>query len=422
MARIIPFQDGMKLGFGYDLITGNALSSPAVEGTISSIQDAKGQTVSSHNVRIDDLDTLHKTIGVNVDAGGSYFGASLDVKVNYAKECNVSTQSTHVLVGVSVQDAFENFDNPVLTPDASELLATKNNERFRERFGDVFIDGILRGGEYFATYEIASIDESTRETVAVAVQASFNSGFAAAKLNSDIEEATSTAHGHAEVRTHVFQKGSIDPTDQDFEDIMKKAKHFPPSVAGDLAAPFAVSLAEYKTLKLPTDGFDFIQIGNQRDVLAEHALKRFAFLKLLNDISYIRLHPADFIGVDQDRLGQQFAKATDAINVMEREASACLRNASVCSFTPFDVSEFILPRPAKRVKVRSFIGTENSLAQDELTGLGLSNIEVNLVNSDIEHAGLVISQNPDPSQNGGLISPNETITLSVGFHTFLHSR
>src|ERR1700720_3255841 len=121
--RIIPFQEGMKVGFGYDLITGSALSSPAVQGTISTIKDAKGQTVTSGVVRIDDIDTLHKSLGVNVDAGGSYFGASVDVKVNYAKECNVATHSTHLLVAVSVQDAFENFDDPVLTQDASELMA-----------------------------------------------------------------------------------------------------------------------------------------------------------------------------------------------------------------------------------------------------------------------------------------------------------
>ncbi len=367
MARIIPFQDGMKLGFGYDLITGNALTSRAVEGTISAIQDARGQTVTSHNVRIDDIDTLHQTIGVNVDAGGSYFGASVDVKVDYAKECNVSTHSTHILVGVSVQDAFENFDNPVLSQDANELLKTGDSARFRQRFGDVFIDGILRGGEYFATYEIASIDESARENIAVAVQGSFNSGLAAAHLDVSITNETATAHGHTEVRVHVFQKGAVANTDQGFEEIMAKAHTFPPSVAGDLAAPFAVSLAEYKTLKLPNDGFDFLQIENQRDVLAEHARKRFAFLKLLNDISYIRRHPEDFVGADLDKLAAQFAKVTDAINLMEKEASACLRNATACSFTPFDVSDFPLPKAA-----RATLGEDDLLAAK---GEGIANLD-----------------------------------------------
>src|SRR5215471_16609461 len=65
-------------------------------------------TVSPQFLRIDDLKTLHETIGVNVDAGGSHFSASADVKAQYAKECNMSQ-----LVRVSVQNAFENFDDPV---------------------------------------------------------------------------------------------------------------------------------------------------------------------------------------------------------------------------------------------------------------------------------------------------------------------
>jgi len=291
-----------------------------------------------------------------------------------------------------------------------------NSERFRERFGDVFIDGILRGGEYFATYEIVSDDESSRENVAVAVEGSFHSGIAAAHLNADIKTETDKSDIHTEVRTHIFQKGAIDRTDQDFQDIMTKAKNFPPSVAGDLAAPYAVSLADYRTLKLPIDGFDFLQIQNQRDVLAEHARKRFAFLKLLNDISYIRQRPRDFLGVDLDKLGQQFAKVTDDINIMESEASACLRDAKSCSFTPFDVSDFPLPPPTKRVLVRDFTGTDNATAQAELTALGLIDIVVNFVDSDSVHRDLVINQSPPP----GLVSQNTTITLSVGFHTLGH--
>jgi len=74
----------MKVGFGYDLLNGNPLVSPAVQGTVSPIPQAQGQLVTSKFLRIDDLKTLHETIGVNVDAGGSYFSASADVKAQYA--------------------------------------------------------------------------------------------------------------------------------------------------------------------------------------------------------------------------------------------------------------------------------------------------------------------------------------------------
>jgi hypothetical protein len=341
----------MKVGFGYDLVNGKPLSFPAVEGKISAIQGAGGQLVESHLIKINDLDSLHQALGVNVDAGGSYFGASVDVKVNYAKECNVSRFSTTLMVGVTVVDAFENFDAPVLTSDANELLMAKNNVRFRQRFGDVFIDGLRKGGEYFATFEINCVDQSVREDIAVQVEACFNGLVASGHLDVGISKSKSSTSSHCEVRVHVYQNGSVDDTDQNLEEILAKAHHFPKSVANELAAPFAVSLADYTELKLPDDKFDFIQIQNQRDVLADHARKRFAFLTLRNDISYIRQHPEDFVDADREKLAGQFAKVTDVINVMEKEASACLRDASICKFTEFDVSDFPLPDAKPSVRL-----------------------------------------------------------------------
>src|SRR5271165_320823 len=124
--RMVPFQNGMQVGFGYDLLNGGALYNPAVQGAISAPTGGHGQTVLSSFLRIDDQKTLHETIGVNVDAGGSYFGVGGDVKVQYAKECNMSEFATHVMVRVSVQDAFENFINPVLTPEANDLLRARH--------------------------------------------------------------------------------------------------------------------------------------------------------------------------------------------------------------------------------------------------------------------------------------------------------
>jgi hypothetical protein len=336
----------MRVGFGYNLVSGTALSDPAVRGTVSTIPGIGGQEVVSHLVRVSDLESLHEALGVNVDAGGSYFGASADVKVGFAKECNISSYSLHVLIGVTVVDAFENFEAPVLEDKAADLIRLNKTTRFQERFGDVFIDGLRKGGEYFAVFEISSIEQATREDIAVKIEAAYNNPLLAAHLDVDVDHSKSTSSAQTEVRIHIYRNGAVSTTDLSLADILATARNFPPSVAGDLAAPFAVSLADYKTLELPSDGFSFIDIQNQRDVLAEHARKRFQFLKLLNDINYILLHPTEFDGVDPDKLMDQQRKVTDAINIMERETSACLKSPSACSFTPFDVTDFPLPHAA----------------------------------------------------------------------------
>jgi hypothetical protein len=348
--RLVRFQEGMKPGFGYDLLNGTPKVSPAVQGTISPIPQAEGQLVTSSFLRIDDLQTLHETIGVNVDAGGSYFGISADVKVQYAKECTMSQFATHVMVRVSVQDAFESFDNPVLSDDAKDLLQNDTQRaRFRERFGDVFIAGLQKGGEYFATWEITSVDQSVRESIATLVEGSFNDLLASGHLDVDVKNAAASSSSHVEVRVHVFQAGSIDHTDQTMAEIMKKAHDFPPTVAGKNAFPYAVSLADYRELQLPNDRFDFLDIENQRDVLAELARKRFEFLSRRNSISYARQQGEEFVGGGDAgfdaALAGELAKITDAINQMEKLASACLRDAKQCTFPSFDVSDFPLPTP-----------------------------------------------------------------------------
>jgi hypothetical protein len=375
----------MKLGFGYDLLNGQPLSSPAVAGSVSSIQEAGGQLVLSSFIRVDDLASLHDALGVNVDAGGSFFGVGADAKVRYANECNVSQFSSHVMVRVSVQDAFENFDAPALTDDANTLLKNTDgttSQRFRERFGDLFLDGLQKGGEYFATWEIVSVDRSVRDAIVNKVEAAFNDITISAHLDSDVESSKSTTSSHVDVFIHVFQNGAIDHTDQSMAEIINKAHNFPPSVAGALAAPFAVSLADYRTLKLPDDSFNFIDIQNQRDVLSEHALKRFEFMALRNSISYIRQHPQDFVGANDATLAAQLTQVTAAINTMEKEASACLRSPSACQFTSFDVSDFPFPQPVKgsvQVGLPSIPG--------KIPGLGDQSIQVLQLQKKLKERG-----------------------------------
>jgi PASTA domain len=417
-ARLVRFQEGMKLGHGYDLLNGVSLASPAVQGAISTIQDAGGQTVTKSFLRIDDQKTLHETIGVNVDAGGSYFGIGGDIKVQYARECNLSQFATHVMVHVSVEDAFESFDDPVLTSDAIDLLKNvgkPESERFKQRFGDVFIDGLRRGGEYFATWEIVSTDQSVREKIATHVEAGFDDILASAHLDVDVQNASASTSAHVEVHVHVFQAGSIDHTDQTMAEIMQKAHDFPPTVAGNLAVPFAVSLANYNTLKLPNDQFDFIQIQNQQDVLAEHAQKRFEFLTQRNSISYARQHPEQFVGADDAKLAKELSDITDAINKMETEASACLRDASKCEFTKFDISDFPLPQllsPSQHpssITVPDVLEEDASVAQATLEALGLRcTVTIQAVPGLLPH--FVGSQDPPA---GSTVPAGTTVNLVV---------
>lgn len=346
---IVPFTDGMKIGLGYNRLTGDCMPSPAVTGTsVSAIPNATGQQVTLDCTTIQDVETLHRSLGISVDAGGSYLGFSGSAKLDYANSCDFSSFSTYVLVAVSVKDATETLDSPVFSPDANELLVNSNKDRFRERFGDAFIAGLLKGGEYFAIFQLTGSDQSEKDSLALTVHAAYNAGITSAQLNTAINTTTSQSKNHLQVEVHVFRQGNISSADLNLEDIMKTAKEFPLSVSSENAFPFSVLLQGYDGLKSPNDQFEYVDIQNRQDVLEDLAKKRFDFLALRDDLKYILKHTDDFKNadgtpVDHDKLSQQMDEVVDDINTMQKQASACTRDASQCEFTKFDISKFNLP-------------------------------------------------------------------------------
>lgn len=346
---IIPFTRSMKVGLGFDRLTGEVSSSPAVVSpSVTAIAGAGGQFVTSDCLIVEDVENLHKTLGVTAEAGGSYMGFSASAKVDYLNSFDFSRFSVYVVVKVSVRNAFESMDSPVFSTDAEELLKLNNSERFHKRFGDCFIAGVQKGGEYFAIYQVSSTQQTETEKTATDVRAAFGNPAMGASLHTKIETAMTNSSSHLEVNVFVFRQGTISKADIALEDIMNTAREFPISVAGDQSFAFEVLLQPFDRLKSPNDDFDFLQIQNQQQVLEDLAKKRFEFLTLRDDYAYILKHTKDFQKSDgspiiRDELIKAHAQVVAAINTMEKEAEACARDAKSCQFTSFEVGTFDVP-------------------------------------------------------------------------------
>ena len=142
--QVVDFTEGMKVGHGYNRLTHETFESPAVVGAVTAIPEAGGQQVSLDCVTIHEVESLYKSLGISVEAEGSYLGAEAGGKVQYAHQCDLSDYSTYVMVRVSVRNAFESMDSPEFAPEAIELLKNNNTDRFRQRFGDSYISGSAR--------------------------------------------------------------------------------------------------------------------------------------------------------------------------------------------------------------------------------------------------------------------------------------
>jgi hypothetical protein len=344
----IVFIDGMKPGHGINLLTGDLSPAVAVRGTITPIEFGQGQNVTSEITRIDDVSSFHKALGVEVTADGSYMGFSANAKVSYADTHNLNSHSTYLLIHVEVKNAFVSMDDPVLSDDAIELLRNSQQDRFRERFGDVFITGVGTGGEYFAMYEISGTDESEKESVEVQVNASYNGLLASADLGVSVKNMTESSKSHLQVHASIFQLGGSDTTtDESPEGVMAKAHNFGPSVSGKFSVPYSVLPAPYRALKLPNDAANPIDIENQRQALADAWKLRNDLLSLKNDVDYVLLSNAEghdeFEPFDVEALTAGRNALADQIDKITRGASECMRDALKCTFAKVDTSKIKLP-------------------------------------------------------------------------------
>lgn len=356
---------GMKPGHGIDVLAGNHLPNIAVDGPLTPITMAQGQRVTSQLVRIDDVSSLHKSLGIDVSASGYYYGYSASAKMDFATSCNINSHSTYLLVRIQVQNAFLSMDDPVLTKDAMDLLTSQRPDRFRERFGDVFIAGLNTGGEYFAIIEIAGTNEKEKEDLSVQVNAAYQGIVAAVELGTSIKKLTESSHDHLEVKVFTYQVGGQDTTlDVTPEQIMAKAHNFAASVSGPFSVPYSVLPASYMALKKPDDSSNPIDIEFQKRALADAFKQRTDTMSLNNDIEYILNSEArnfdEFEPFDVVALTQQRNALAAQLDLNFTTASSCMRDSKQCTFTVFDISRIKLPKrkigalPAKTMP--AFVG------------------------------------------------------------------
>ena len=374
------FVNGMKPGHGINVLAGDHLPNIAVEGALTALPMAHGQKVTSKLVRIDDISSLHKSLGIEVSASGFYYGYSANAKMNFANECNVNSHSTYLMVHIEVENAFLSMDDPVLTADALDLLRAHKPERFRERFGDVFVAGLNTGGEYFALFEITGTNESEKEELSVEVNAAYQGLVMSAELGVKIRSMTESSHDHLEVNVFTFQLGGSDVSqDVTPEQIMAKAHNFAASVSGEFAVPYSVLPASYASLKRPDDASNPIDIEFQRAALADAFKQRTELQSLKNDIDYTLLSDArhfdEFEPFDVPALTQARNQLAAQLDANFRTASKCSNDAQQCSFVQFDTSAIQLPNrkvgvPAPKL-VPNFVGLTSRHADEVARGNGI---------------------------------------------------
>jgi hypothetical protein len=314
----LPFTQGMDFGMGVNLVEGGIAGKAVEVGPITAPTGASGLTVSYNMQLISTVEDLYDSIGVSVSAGGRYGLFSAHGKVQYAKEVKFNSQSTFLLARCFVEKAFEQCEDATLKPEAGDLLK-RDKEGFQERFGDGFVRGMLKGGEFHVVIALASISRSQQEEVAASLQAKYGGLFTEVDVDVQMDDKTKQEMSRTELNVTTFQRGGTGPETsftKDVEDVMARLKAFPAIVEANPVS-YGVQVASYTTLDLP-EGPSPIAIEAQSDRLSEYAQVQVRLQSLRNDVEFMQLHrdfykepPAlDRLNAWQEAFGSQLDKVT----------------------------------------------------------------------------------------------------------------
>jgi hypothetical protein len=351
----IPFVDGMKVGRGFDLLTGTPTSDQAVEGaSITPPQKGGGQTVTTTFRLVQETNALQEALGLSAAVSGGYAGFSGTAKMQFAQQCTVTQYCLYVVLAVEVINSCESIDAPKLVKDATDLLGANDPVRFRQRFGNRYISGLKTGGEYYAVYRVQSFDEEERTSVAAQISASFHNPVLSASLNSDIENSKSASQNELDVNVFVYSAGGVTTTETALAEMIDKAHLFPTLVAGNNAISYQVILDEYTGLELPTDKLDLFDIEQQTECLLFNSRLLNDFNTLINDIDFIRQHPDRFHnpdGTPPDDAALQAARheCVTIVDQLTKAISDCTKDATVCTHFTQSPEDFANRLPILRL-------------------------------------------------------------------------
>jgi hypothetical protein len=328
----VPWQQGYDFGVGVDLISGSPMAN-VIDGqpVAPASGQAGGATVDFNIDRVRTTSDLEKALGIDVDLsyGSAAFGAGVEARLDFVKKCAVQTTSLFMIVTALIQLEFLSIDDPVLTPDAAGLVV--HPDQFADRFGNMFVRGISRGGLFVGMLEIDTRSEQDSESIAGELHGSYGLFSAAAKTKfQDIQSRFQTS---CSVRMHQ-EGGPVDLKITDLTDpmqLLNNANLFLQSFQDSPATvsePYEVTLAPITIAKGPAP-LTSVQIQHSEDVLTFCAKQRSTQLDRLNQLQYILDNPSHFDfsnGASQTAIQHAASDTQDDLDLIASCANAAIND------------------------------------------------------------------------------------------------
>jgi hypothetical protein len=277
----VAYRKGFEFGMGVKASTGSPLGQGVV-GDETPVKDAIGGKGTFQMTRIQSTEELESHLGISAEVSGGIGLFSASDRFTFAKECKIQTTSLMLLVQCTRQLGFIQIDNPALSPTAAALTAGGNGELFSERYGDCFVRGMTRGGQFFGLIRIDTQSNEARETIVNKLSGTY--GAFSAEVSGNISDAMKATSSSADIRIY-YEGGRVVTQPQSPQDLLKASQEWAGSVEAE-PVPYSVTLAPYVVADgpEPTNKED---LQHQHDVLVRCAKMRSATLDKQNLVDYV---------------------------------------------------------------------------------------------------------------------------------------
>lgn len=291
----VPYVDNYDFGIGADLATGSPMGKVVI-GEISGVNQAEGDQAGFKISRITSTADLEKTLGIDVEASGGCgcFGGS--ARMSYARSSKIQSDSLFMAITASIELDNLSIDDPTLSPAALELA--ERPDVFEQRFGNMFVRGIRRGGLFIAVMQIDT--GSAEESEAISAELSGSYGVFSAEA--EMKMATVQETHHSELSISLYHEGgpinlSMDKDKlQDGNELYVMLQQWLTSFQDEPeknSLPYTVTLAPIAIANGPIPP-NAAEIQHAQDVLVICAQQRSRILDDLNLMDYIAHNAARY--------------------------------------------------------------------------------------------------------------------------------
>lgn len=231
--------DGVVLGQGWDMISGNKTNTICVTGLEQHIENDSSTT---NYELVYDEEQLSKLLDIGAKASYGGFGYSASIESTY-KKINLSERTRTHILGRVITDKGGNFLVSSIEKPIKITIPFKQ-ESFRSICGDGFVSAIKKGGQLNVLFDIETNDTNDTEKFGIKMEAG---GFGSNVGLSMSQESISKLINE-NTRISTIQSGGLQESPTTADEVKIKIAKFA-NFSPEKAAPYKILITPYNRLK-----------------------------------------------------------------------------------------------------------------------------------------------------------------------------